>query len=190
MDKYREMIDEERKKVLYSEAENVIRTGMKLWFCLKAQEPIPKIQWFKSGAHIETHLMEGSWESGNIKKNEVDFAFFPLIIAEQDMKIQWDGLNLEYHVLALMRAEFKRRIAKALIMTKTVNNIEKLDESGNNKVTNCSTSELSHRTEVIEDIANFDIKTINIVNDQNKLAEELVSLDLPVVSLRIRQNLS
>ncbi|UZO18431.1 uncharacterized protein OCT59_009744 [Rhizophagus irregularis] len=86
MDKYREMIDEERKKVLYSEAENVIRTGMKLWFCLKAQEPIPKIQWFKSGAHIETHLMEGSWESGNIKKNEVDFAFFPLIIAEQDSK--------------------------------------------------------------------------------------------------------
>ncbi|PKY59464.1 hypothetical protein RhiirA4_482240 [Rhizophagus irregularis] len=51
------------------------------------QEPIPKIQWFKSGAHIETHLMEGSWESGNIKENEVDFAFFPLIIAEQDSQI-------------------------------------------------------------------------------------------------------
>ncbi|PKY59463.1 hypothetical protein RhiirA4_482239 [Rhizophagus irregularis] len=63
-----------------------------------------------------------------------------------------------------------RCIRKALVMEQeTVNNIEKSDESGINKVTNCSSSELSHRTEVIEDIANFDIKTINIVNDQNKL---------------------
>ncbi|POG67565.1 hypothetical protein GLOIN_2v1646262 [Rhizophagus irregularis DAOM 181602=DAOM 197198] len=84
MEKYREVVDEEKKKTLHSEAEKIIRTGMQLWFCLKAQEPVPKIHWFKSGAHIETHLMVGSWESENIKENEVDFAFFPLIIAQND----------------------------------------------------------------------------------------------------------
>ncbi|CAB4381862.1 unnamed protein product [Rhizophagus irregularis] len=84
MEKYREVVDEERKKTLHSEAEKIIRTGMQLWFCLKAQEPVPKIHWFKSGAHIQTHLMVGSWESENIKEIEVDFAFFPLIIAQND----------------------------------------------------------------------------------------------------------
>ncbi|RGB33353.1 hypothetical protein C1646_704639, partial [Rhizophagus diaphanus] len=84
MEKYREVVDEERKKTLHSEAEKIIRIGMQLWFCLKAQEPVPKIHWFKSGAHIQTHLMVGSWESENIKENEVDFAFFPLIIAQND----------------------------------------------------------------------------------------------------------
>jgi hypothetical protein len=80
MEKYREVVDEERKRALHSEAEKNIRTGTQLWFCLKAQEPLPKIHWFKSGAHIETHLMVGSWESENIKENKVDFAYFPLII--------------------------------------------------------------------------------------------------------------
>ncbi|PKY59393.1 hypothetical protein RhiirA4_482121 [Rhizophagus irregularis] len=56
MEKYREVVDEERKKALHSE--KIIRTGIQLWFCLKAQEPLPKIHWFKSGAHIETHLMD------------------------------------------------------------------------------------------------------------------------------------
>jgi hypothetical protein len=84
MEKYREVLDEEKKKVLHSEAEKIIRTGMQLWFCLKAQEPVPKIRWFKPGARIETHLMVGSWESENIKEIEVDFAFFPLIVAEHD----------------------------------------------------------------------------------------------------------
>ncbi|GBC08151.1 hypothetical protein RclHR1_07930008 [Rhizophagus clarus] len=84
MEKYREVVDEEKKKDLHSEAEKIIRTGMQLWFCLKAQEPVPKIHWFKSGAGIQSHLTVGSWESENIKEIEVDFTFFPLIIAEHD----------------------------------------------------------------------------------------------------------
>ncbi|RIA83514.1 hypothetical protein C1645_880460 [Glomus cerebriforme] len=87
MEKYREVVDEEKKKELNSEAEKIIRTGMQLWFCLKAQEPVPKIQWFKPGARIETHLMVGSWENENVKEMELDFAFFPLIITEHDNQV-------------------------------------------------------------------------------------------------------
>ncbi|RIA79238.1 hypothetical protein C1645_794701, partial [Glomus cerebriforme] len=86
MEKYREVVDEEKKKELNSEAEKIIRTGMQLWFCLKAQEPVPKIQWFKSGDRIETHLMMGSWESENIKEMELDFTFFPLITTTEHDK--------------------------------------------------------------------------------------------------------
>ncbi|CAG8560736.1 4854_t:CDS:1 [Funneliformis caledonium] len=87
MEKYREVIDDEKKNELRSDAEKVIRAGLQLWFCLKAQEPIAKIQWFKPGAHLESHLTVGNWENENIKEMEVDFAYFPLIMSEHDNQV-------------------------------------------------------------------------------------------------------
>jgi len=87
MEKYREVLDEEKKKELPSEAEKIIRTGMQLWFCLKAQEPIPMIHWFESGSHLKPHLMVGSWKNESVEEMEVDFTFFPLIITEHDNQI-------------------------------------------------------------------------------------------------------
>ncbi|CAG8534060.1 13637_t:CDS:1 [Funneliformis mosseae] len=87
MEKYREVIDDEKKNELRSDAGKVIRAGLQLWFCLKAQEPIAKIQWFKPGAHLESHLTVGNWENENIKEMEVDFAYFPLIMSEHDNQV-------------------------------------------------------------------------------------------------------
>ncbi|CAI2174734.1 1673_t:CDS:1 [Funneliformis geosporum] len=87
MEMYREVIDDGNKNELRSDAEKIIRTGLQLWFCLKAQEPIAKVQWFKAGAHLESHLIVGAWENDNIKEMEVDFAYFPLIMSEHDNQV-------------------------------------------------------------------------------------------------------
>ncbi|PKY29903.1 hypothetical protein RhiirB3_446730 [Rhizophagus irregularis] len=63
----------------------------------------------------------------------------------------------------------------------TINNIEKMDVP---KITNCTSSELSHKTKVIEDIVNSAVNS-DTINDQNA-SEEIGK----TVSLEYNQNAS
>ncbi|CAI2191887.1 6660_t:CDS:1, partial [Funneliformis geosporum] len=57
-------------------------------------------------------------------------------------------------------------------VSESINNIEKTDVL---KITNCTSSELSHKTEVIEDIANsaVDLNTINDWNASEKIRKTI-----------------
>ncbi|CAI2198530.1 20562_t:CDS:1, partial [Funneliformis geosporum] len=66
-------------------------------------------------------------------------------------------------------------------VSETINNIEKMDVL---KITNCTSSELSHETEVIEDIANSAVDS-NTINDWN--ASEKIR---KTISLGYDQNVS
>ncbi|RHZ68999.1 hypothetical protein Glove_291g51 [Diversispora epigaea] len=81
MEQCRDIVDIERQKEFRVETENLIRSGIQLYFILKTQEPVPKIKWYEFGNPIEEHVMKGYWERGEEKSLEVSLCYFPAIIA-------------------------------------------------------------------------------------------------------------
>ncbi|CAJ0838503.1 18018_t:CDS:2 [Entrophospora sp. SA101] len=82
MNKYREILDEDRKKNIYKNADELVRTGIKLWFRLKIQEPVVNIEWYKPGDAVDTNFMEGTWETNNINNFGVELCYFPCILSK------------------------------------------------------------------------------------------------------------
>nr|CAG8447254.1 165_t:CDS:1 [Entrophospora candida] len=82
MNKYREIIDEDRKKNIYKNADELVRTGIKLWFRLKIQEPVVNIEWYKPGDAVDTNFMEGTWETDNTNNFGVELCYFPCILSK------------------------------------------------------------------------------------------------------------
>ncbi|CAH1767200.1 10876_t:CDS:2, partial [Entrophospora sp. SA101] len=62
MNKYREILDEGRKKTVSKHADELVRFGIKPWFCFEIQEPPVDIKWYGRGCIVDTNFMEGLCE--------------------------------------------------------------------------------------------------------------------------------
>nr|CAG8447183.1 160_t:CDS:1 [Entrophospora candida] len=79
MNKYREILDEDRRKNVSKYAEELVRSGIKLWFCSQIQEPVVNIEWYKPGKPVDIDFMEGPWEHNNANNSVVELCYFPCI---------------------------------------------------------------------------------------------------------------
>ncbi|CAG8435947.1 8609_t:CDS:2 [Ambispora gerdemannii] len=84
MDNYREVLSEERKKLLNDQVAEVVVELIRLRFRLHAQDPIPDIRWVESGKSICGGFMQGPWDIEDSQNVVVDFCYFPAIGTDLD----------------------------------------------------------------------------------------------------------
>nr|CAG8618843.1 11208_t:CDS:1 [Entrophospora candida] len=82
MNKYREILDEGRKKAVSKHADELVRSGIKLWFCFNIQEPAVNIEWYGQGCIVDTNFMEGPWEMDDADSYRVELCYFPCIFSK------------------------------------------------------------------------------------------------------------
>ncbi|CAG8435942.1 8608_t:CDS:1 [Ambispora gerdemannii] len=79
MDKYREMLSEERKNRLNDQLAKLVIELIRFLFRLNTQEPLPEVKWVEEGKKIRNELMQGPWDFEDSDDLVVNFCYFPAI---------------------------------------------------------------------------------------------------------------
>ncbi|RHZ79056.1 hypothetical protein Glove_152g48 [Diversispora epigaea] len=80
IDQYREVIDTVKKNKIESEAIEIIRKIIMIFFFrFNIQEPAVEYKWFENSEKFDTEFMEGSWDNNELDETVVNICSFPLI---------------------------------------------------------------------------------------------------------------
>ncbi|CAG8592561.1 10970_t:CDS:2 [Diversispora eburnea] len=165
MEQYRDIVDIEKQKEFRVETENLVRSGIQLYFFLKTQEPVPEIKWYELGNPIEKHAMKGHWEHGEER-----------YLKQRTIKVESDILKQEFGEI------FEAKLIDKL--NRYIEFHQNSDKSLNNSILIKFFSILRVESDQIKPVENY-LKRLS--NDQRSIFRHMVhqSIEVKIALIRV-----